>query len=177
MWARRIDNSAKEFGKLLLPEQIDRKMTLPLAALAIRSGKGRIALQSRKGVAGAWFPVSPVELPAPRSDREADIVRALENVLIIMAAELHIRVDQIRRVYGLAPVQPLPPELLAVRSKEGESRQTGILPLGIEMFAQPQMPDGSWFSPSEAGRHITSRAEPSERAVGMIMLTRAMTGR
>src|SRR6476661_5461566 len=106
MWARKIDNSAKEFGKLLLPEQTDREMTLPLAALAIRSGKGRIALQSRKGVAGAWFPVSPAELPAPRSDREADIVRALENVLIAMAAELHIRADQIRRVYGLAPAQP-----------------------------------------------------------------------
>lgn len=176
MWAKRIDNSAREFAKLLLPEQTDRKVMLPLAALAIRSGRGRIALQSRKGVSGAWFPISAAELPAPRSGREPDIIRVLENALITMAAELHIRADQIRRVYGLAPAEPLSPELLAIRSKEGERRQTGVLPLGIEMFAQPQMPDGSWYSPSEAGRHITSRAEPSERTVGMIMLTRVMNG-
>jgi hypothetical protein len=154
--ANLVHESALDMAANLAPGGVDRVVFLPVAVLALLSSRGKAGLYHSDTEPGFTFPASRSELPVINEAERDQVAVRVAGFVGDMVAALNIDSRHILGIHGLHAHDKGLSDLLQGR-RDGESnRLYAILPFSVALKNQPQLPSISWYTVSEAGRHILS---------------------
>src|SRR5690606_5789791 len=125
----------------------------------------------QKGTAGLTFPIASDELPLSTGNDPDEIKKSLAGFFGATTDALGIT-EHTTAIHGLG-----------VRSKSARpifkgtnvnGRLAAILPFAVFIGNRPQMPRTSWYSPSEAPRHLQGEHPPLSAGIKLTILRRLL---